>query len=119
MDEPLGNIKVIKLSSGDTLVANFKMIKDHSPPYVILENPILFDTIAREDGSATLLAQKWLQTDEKVFTIPFYHIVTAADPNNTILEYYSESLQEIEESEAYEEDEFDHLTNASFDVTYH
>lgn len=110
------NIRVIKLSSGDTLVADFKMVKDHNPPYVVLTNPVAFEIVPNRDGVGTMFAQKWLQTDDKVFTIPFMHIVTTAQPNEMILDYYAESLTEIEEADAYEEDE---LESMSFDGTYH
>ena len=108
------DIMVVKLSTGEMLVASYKTIQD-STPRAILENPVQFDILHSKDGSgsATLLATKWLQTDRKVFTVPLHHIVTTAEPNSIILEHYNESLDEMAALENEEDIEVEHLDSST------
>ena len=99
MDKPPSNITLIKLSSGDTLIASLNIIMENELSYAVIENPVKIDTVYNNVRAITIVAQRWLLTDDKVFKIPAFHIVTTASPNDYILECYKGTLEELRESD--------------------
>ena len=87
-------IKVIKLTSGDTVVAKLTKLSNQGP-YVQLDDPVQFTMMYRGGGEGSLVAQQWLETDETSFKVPRHHLVAVADPNDMLKEYYYSSLEEI------------------------
>ena len=57
-------------------------------------------------GEGTLVAQQWLETDEKSFTIHKMQIVAVAEPNAMLKDYYRNSLEDLS---ILHEEEFDDL----------
>lgn len=94
------SIKVMKLTSGDTIVANVRPHKREE--YVIIEDPVQF-TMSYDNNISRLIASSWLQTDETRFEIEKNNIVATAKPNNLLLEYYTQSLEDMNNIEDYEE----------------
>ena len=90
----LTGIKVIKLTSGDTIVAKLTKLDDHSP-YVQVDDPVQFTMMYRGGGEGSLVAQQWLETDETTFSIHKMQIVAQAEPNDMLKDYYFSSLEEI------------------------
>lgn len=87
------SIKVIKLTSGDTIVAALTHIKNAS--YVRIDNPVQFTMIYKGNSEGNLVASQWLETDETTFSIERSQIVASADPNDMLRNYYFSSLEEI------------------------
>lgn len=108
-------IKVIKLSSGDTVVADLTFLQNEGP-FVRLDNPVQFTMMYGGRSDGTLVAQQWLETEETSFKIPRHHLVAVAEPNEMLKDYYYSSLEEI--TAESEEDILSALIN--FDgTTYH
>lgn len=98
-------IKVIKLTSGDTIVAKLTKNSERDQ-YVQIDDPVQFTMMYRGGGEGSLVAQQWLETDETSFSIHSMQIVAAAEPNDMLKDYYFSSLEEI-----YEGAEEDLLSN--------
>ena len=93
-------IKVLKLTSGDTIVAN--VLPHNKEGFVVIEDPVQF-TLSPLNNINRLIATPWLQTDETRFEIEKVNIVASAKPNNLLLEYYTQSLEEIQQLDEFEE----------------
>ena len=87
-------IKVIKLSSGDTVVAKLTSLQNQGP-YVQLDDPVQFTMMYRGGGEGSLVAQQWLETDETSFKVSRHHLIAVAEPNDMLKDYYYSSLEEI------------------------
>ena len=87
------SIKVIKLTSGDTIVAS--LTQNEKTSQVQIDNPVQFTMMYRGGGEGSLVAQQWLETDETSFTVHKMQIVAAAEPNDMLKDYYFSSLEEI------------------------
>ena len=101
-------IKVIKLTSGDTIVAKLTKLINQGP-FVQLDDPIQFTMMYKGGGEGSLVAQQWLETDETSFKVARAQLVAVAEPNDMLKEYYFSSLEDIY-SDIDEEDE-DLFTN--------
>ena len=95
-------IKVLKLTSGDTIVGDCSAKKSSS--MIQIDNPVQFTMMYRGTGEGTLVAQQWLETDEKSFTIHKMQIVAEAEPNDMLKDYYYSSLEDINSEYETEED---------------
>ena len=92
----LTGIRVIKLTSGDTIVAKLSKFSDKSQ-YVQVDDPVQFTMMYKGEGEGSLVAQQWLETDETSFSIHKMQIVAEAEPNDMLKDYYFSSLEEIYE----------------------
>lgn len=97
-------LKVLKLTSGDTIVGECSTKR--ASTIVQVNHPVQFNMMYRGNGEGTLVAQQWLETDEKSFSIHKMQIVAVAEPNEMLKEYYKNSLEDL--SQIYEE-EFESL----------
>lgn len=97
-------LKVLKLTSGDTIVGECSTKRQSS--VVKVDYPVQFTMMYRGSGEGTLVAQQWIETDEKSFSIHKMQIVAVAEPNEMLKEYYKNSLEDL--SQIYEE-EFESL----------
>jgi len=88
----LTGIRVIKLTSGDTIVAKLTKTND---TYVQIDDPVQFTMMYKGNGEGSLVAQQWLETDETSFSIHKMQIVADATPNDMLKDYYFSSLEEI------------------------
>ena len=105
-------LKVLKLTSGDTIVGDCKTKKSSS--IVQVDEPVQFTMIYKGLGEGTLVAQQWLETDEKSFSIHKMQIVAVAEPNDMLKEYYKNSLKDL--SVIYEEEYSDIEELIDFDI---
>ena len=90
------NLRVMKLVSGDTIVASLDM-KNSSIDSVRIHNPIQFTMMYSGESEGTMVAQSWLETDETMFNLNVDHIVAAALPAQTLKDYYIKNLKSIQE----------------------
>lgn len=105
----------MKLTSGDTIVAN---VRPHNKEeYLVIEDPVQF-TISHDNNVTRLIASSWLQTDETYFEIEKNNIVAAAKPNNVLLEYYNQSLEDMQNIED-DDESFEEIFLDVDDVTIH
>jgi len=95
----MDDIKVLKLVSGETIVA----LTTRGESFIKVENPIEFTVVTR-DGYGSMVASQWLQTDQKSFKLRGDHIVAMAQPTEMLLEYYFNTINELNEPEESEEE---------------
>lgn len=86
-------IAILKLITGETLICEMSYTKDEK--YVSIKNPLRFSLSAKQSGSS-LIASKWIESDQTEFKIKTWHIVAAAEPSLYIEEIYHESIADLE-----------------------
>ena len=96
-------LKVLKLTSGDTIVGECSTKRQSS--VVKVDYPVQFTMMYQGNGNGSLVAQQWLETDETSFSIHKMQIVADAEPNDMLKDYYFSSLEEINQD--YEENFLD------------
>lgn len=84
-------LKILKLVSGETIVAFIK----ESEEGITINKPIQFTLVPRGQGAGTLMASEWIQSDEEVFTLKHDHIVAKANPTDTLKSFYLKSINEF------------------------
>ena len=97
------SIKVMKLTSGDTIVAKLTKFEDRKP-FVQIDDPVQFTMMYKGNGEGTLVAQQWLETNETSFSVHKMQIVAEAEPNDMLKDYYYSSLEDINSEYEIEED---------------
>jgi len=97
-------IRVIKLTSGDTIVA--KLTRNDASPYVQIQDPIQFTLVHKSDNEGNLVASAWLETEETSFSLHKMQIVADAEPNQMLKSYYTYSLEEVHHELSDIEEEF-------------
>lgn len=95
------NLRVMKLVSGDTIVASLD-IKNSTMDLVKIHNPVQFTMMYSGESQGTMVAQSWLETDETTFSLNLDHIIAAALPAQTLKDYYISNLKSIQ-AETYSE----------------
>jgi len=89
-------LAIIKLISGETLICKMSLTKDKN--YVLIANPLQL-ALNKNQSSSTVVASKWLETDQTEFKVKTWHIVAAAEPSLYIKEIYVESMEELNNHE--------------------
>ncbi len=95
-------IKVLKLTSGDTIVGDCSAKKSSS--MIQIDSQMSVVMMYQGGGQGSLVAQQWLETDETSFSIHKMQIVAEAEPNDMLKEYYYSSLEDINSEYETEED---------------
>ena len=104
------DIKVLKLVSGETIVA----LTTRGDSYIKVDNPIEFRIVASRGGYGSMIASEWLQTEQTSFKIKGDHIVAMAPPTKMLLEYYFNTINEINEPDETEQEYIERMTIESF-----
>jgi hypothetical protein len=89
-------LAIIKLITGETLICKMSLTKDKN--YVLIVNPLQLALNSNQSGSS-LVASKWIETDQTEFKVKTWHIVAAAEPSLYIKEIYDESMEELNDRE--------------------
>lgn len=87
----MNNIKVLKLVSGETIVADI----ESNDTSIIISKPIQFTLVPKGSGAGTLMASEWIQTEEEVFTLRCDHVVAIASPTESLRGFYLKSVNEF------------------------
>jgi hypothetical protein len=104
---------ILKLITGETLICEMSYTKDEK--YVLIKNPLRFSLSTKQSGSS-LIASKWIESNQNEFKLKTWHIVAAAEPTEYIEEIYHESIADLEAHENEQEniqddDEIDQYLN--------
>jgi hypothetical protein len=86
-------VKLIKLISGETVISHIKY--DKLKKHAVLKDPLAFTLINKPSGVTSLVATKWMETRQKVFTIKTYHVILTVDPSEMMHKLYLESVEEM------------------------
>ncbi len=95
---------IMKLINGETIVCKISSVTDG---LVTVEDPLLLTFRPKENGAASLVATKWMETDETQFPIKRWHIVGYARPSHYIAKVYEDSMNDLDEYSDYEDHEHD------------
>ena len=107
-------VKIIKLQSGETLVAKIKRINDKT----VLKDPMTMVYLPFFDKSGNITNtdiafRDWIEGSvDSEFTIPTSYILVEAEPDNTILKTYRKILMD---DKKFFSDEYLKETNDSID----
>ena len=103
MEDKEDNLKVLKLTSGETIVGKIYIKKD--TPFIKVEDPVQFTMMWGGRQSGTLVASKWVESDETAFNIAMHNIIATANPNEMLRDYYANASDDIKNSEFMEEED--------------
>lgn len=98
------DIKVLKLVSGETIVA----LTTAGDSFIQVKEPIQFTVVSR-GGYGSMVASEWLQTEQSSFKLRKDHIVAMAQPTELLLEYYFNTINAMNEPEQPEEPEDEYI----------
>ena len=103
MEAKSDNLKVLKLTSGETIVGKIYFNKE--TPFLKVEDPVQFTMMWSGSQRCTLVASKWVETDETSFNIPMHTIVATASPNDMLRDYYCNASEDIKNTEFLEDED--------------
>lgn len=100
-------IKIIKLVTGETLIANIEY--DKMKKNATLKDPLVFSIVPKTSGKLSMTASRWIESSSTQHKIKTYHIVIAAEPTELMEQMYIDSVQEMNEYDSetveYSEDD--------------
>ena len=106
MADDQDNLRVIKLTSGETIVG--KIYLNDKRPFLKVENPVQFTMMFNGRSRGSLVASKWVETEETVFNISMHNVIATALPNEMLRDYYHGAYEDIQ-NESYDEHEQDSM----------
>lgn len=96
----MNDIRVIKLVSGETIVAKTAF----TPSFIQILEPIQF-TVVSNEGRGRLVASEWMMSEQTTFKLRKDHIVAMAEPTEMLLEYYQNSVHHLNSDDDEDEDD--------------
>jgi len=82
------NIKIVRLTSGEDLLADVGETLDGSG--IILENPCMLYMRPNDAGTATVGMTRWLPySSDRAFTIPNNFVITVCEPADDLRNQYN------------------------------
>jgi len=87
---------IMKLINGDTIVCKVSLTTER---LVTIHNPLLLTFRPKTDGAASLIATKWMESDQTEFSLKSWHVVSYARPSEYICNLYDESLNDLDDYE--------------------
>lgn len=90
----MNDIRVIKLVSGETIVAKITF----NTSFIQIIDPVQF-TIVSQEGRGRLVASEWMMSEQTSFKLRKDHIVAMAQPTEMLEQYYYNSLDNFEDDE--------------------
>jgi hypothetical protein len=101
----LTEVKIIKLTSGETVIS---YIGDTThAKYTTIIHPLVFSTMYKPSGDISMVITKWLESATYTHTIQNHHIITSATPSEIVKQMYISSVQDIINSNDGEPQDYD------------
>lgn len=110
----MDNIKIIRLQSGEDVIADYQQIEGDES--VLLSNPMSLMFKRMPTGRAVMLMSPWLPlelVEKNEAWLYESDILTVVQPKQQIMDYYSNSVKEVQEDMMAAESEGDYLTDIS------
>lgn len=110
----MDNIKIIRLQSGEDVIADYQQIEGDES--VLLSNPMTLMFKRMPTGRAVMLMSPWLPlelVEKNEAWLYESDILTVVQPKQQIMDYYSNSVKEVQEDMMAAESEGDYLTDIS------
>ena len=100
----MDNIKIVRLQSGEDIIASY--LEDDTDGSVLLSNPMTLIFKRLPTGKAIMMMAPWLPIElvqSNSACIYMSDILTVVDPKKSLIDYYSNAIQEaiedLDESE--------------------
>ena len=94
----MDNVKIIRLQSGEDVIADYQQIEGDES--VLLSNPMSLMFKRMPTGRAVMLMSPWLPlelVEKNEAWLYESDILTVVQPKQQIIDYYSNSVREVEE----------------------
>ena len=94
----MDNVKIIRLQSGEDVIADYQQIEGDES--VLLSNPMSLMFKRMPTGRAVMLMSPWLPlelVEKNEAWLYESDILTVVQPKQQIIDYYSNSVKEVEE----------------------
>jgi hypothetical protein len=100
----MDNVKIVRLQSGEDIIASY--LEDDTDGSVLLSNPMTLIFKRLPTGKAIMMMAPWLPielVESNSACIYMSDILTVVDPKKSLVDYYSnaiqEALEDLDESE--------------------
>ena len=110
----MDNVKIIRLQSGEDVIADYQQIEGDES--VLLSNPMSLMFKRMPTGRAVMLMSPWLPlelVEKNEAWLYESDILTVVQPKQQIIDYYSNSIKEVEEDMIAASMEDDYLTDVT------
>ena len=110
----MDNVKIIRLQSGEDVIADYQQIEGDES--VLLSNPMSLMFKRMPTGRAVMLMSPWLPlelVEKNEAWLYEADILTVIQPKQQIMDYYANSVKEVEEDMLAAESADDYLTDIS------
>ena len=110
----MDNVKIIRLQSGEDVIADYQQIEGDES--VLLSNPMSLMFKRMPTGRAVMLMSPWLPlelVEKNEAWLYESDILTVVQPKQQIIDYYSNSIKEVEEDMIASSMEDDYLRDIS------
>lgn len=97
------NPTVLKLISGETIIANVKV--SNTPNCQEISEPFLIRCGVAQNNKMVLSLMPWMESDQKVYTIRDDHIISTAIPTDVVKDHYNMYKNPEEESLLFDDEE--------------
>lgn len=106
MDEFTNPLRIMKLVSGETIVA---VLEDVTENDYIVVNPMQMEMTVNSYNQPAMIAQEWVVSQTNIFKISKSHVIVSSVPSEMMQGYYASSLMKLNNSEnkVMKESEFD------------
>lgn len=106
MDEFTNPLRIMKLISGETIVA---ILEDVTENDYIVVNPMQMEMTVNSYNQPAMIAQEWVVSQTNIFKISKSHVIVSSVPSEMMQGYYASSLMKLKNSESkvMKESEFD------------
>jgi hypothetical protein len=99
----MDNIKIVRLQSGEDVIANYK---DDEEGSITLTNPMALIFKRMPTGRAVMMMSPWLPlelVEDNIACIYAQDILSVFQPKQSIIDYYNTTVMEVEEDRQNEE----------------
>ena len=99
----MDNIKIVRLQSGEDVIANYK---DDEEGSITLTNPMALIFKRMPTGRAVMMMSPWLPlelVEDNIACIYAQDILSVFQPKQSIIDYYNTTVMEVEEDRKNEE----------------
>lgn len=106
MDEFTNPLRIMKLVSGETIVAVLEDVTEND--YIVI-NPMQMEMTVNSYNRPAIIAQEWVVSQTNIFKISKSHVIVSSVPSEMMQGYYASSLMKLTNSEnkVMKESEFD------------
>jgi len=114
----MDNIKIIRLQSGEDVMAN--VVESEGQEYFVLQNPMTVMFKRLINGRAVMLMLPWLPVEiinDNSATIYSNDILSFLDPKNSLIDYYTRAIDDLYSKMQEESDDIESALSSEMDAS--